>query len=73
MLDELERKHIRRVYSVENKSIRQLSREEGLNRITIRKVLSNEGVPYKPPAPPNLLDLGNCIMYYWLHEARRID
>ena len=34
MLDELEREHIRRAYHIENRSIRQLSREEGLNRIT---------------------------------------
>lgn len=52
MLDELERERIRRAYYVENKSIRQLSREEGLNRITIRKALSNDGVPHRSPAPP---------------------
>jgi len=48
-LDEQERERIRRGYYVENKSIRQIAREEDLNRITIRKALSNDGV--QSPAP----------------------
>lgn len=45
MLNEQDRERVRRGYYIEKKSIRQLAREEGCSRVTIRKALSND-----PPA-----------------------
>jgi hypothetical protein len=47
MLNEQDRERIRRGYYVEEKSIHLLAREEGLNRITVRKALSNDSQPFK--------------------------
>ncbi len=57
MLNEEDRERIRRGYYVEKKSIHQLAREEGCNRITIRKALANETPPFKETsrAKPNLV------------------
>jgi transposase len=46
MLSETDREKIRRAFYLEKKSIRQLAKEEGCDRKTIRRVLS--------PDPPNL-------------------
>jgi transposase len=48
MLTEEDRERIRRGYYLEKKSIRQLAREEGRNRITIRKALANHPLPARP-------------------------
>jgi transposase len=49
MLNEEDRERIRRGYYVEKKSIHLLAREEGCNRVTIRKALANDSPPFKPP------------------------
>jgi transposase len=47
VVNEQDRERIRRSYYVEEKSIHQIAREEGRNRITIRKALSNDSQPFK--------------------------
>jgi len=46
-MNEQDRERIRRSYYVEEKSIHLIAREEGCNRITIRKALSNDAQPFK--------------------------
>jgi len=46
-VNEHDRERIRRGYYIEKKSIHQLAREEGRNRITIRKALTNNPQPIK--------------------------
>jgi transposase len=56
MLSETDRERIRRAFHLEHKSIRQLAKEEGCSRDTIRRAISNDLLkPYrltrKKPAP----------------------
>ncbi|MBV9230785.1 MAG: hypothetical protein JOZ18_15865 [Chloroflexi bacterium] len=48
-MNEEDRERIRRSYYVEKKSIHQIAREEGRNRTTIRKALSDAPKPLNPP------------------------
>lgn len=56
MLSETDRERIRRAFHLEHKSIRQIAREEGCSRDTVRGAISNDPLkPYqgtrKRPAP----------------------
>src|SRR5437763_15062858 len=56
MLSETDRERIRRAFNLEKKSIRQLAREEGCSRDTIRRAVSSDlPKPYRlehpKPAP----------------------
>lgn len=56
MLSETDREHIRRAFHLEHKSIRQLAKEEGCSRDTIRRAISNDPLKSyqltrKKPAP----------------------
>jgi transposase len=48
-MNEEDRERIRRLYYVEKQSIHQIARTEGCNRITIRKALSDDPQPSRPP------------------------
>ena len=64
---------IRRAYYIEHKSIRQIQRETGYHRKTIRKALDDGMVPEyneKEPRPTPALTPVKGIIDHWLAEAR---
>lgn len=71
----VERKEqIRRAYHVEGKSIRQMQRETGHHRDTIRKVLGDSSVPQytlRKPRPSPVMDPVKPIIDQWLAEDER--
>ena len=62
---------IRRAYYIEHKSIRQIQRESGYHRKTIRKALDDGMVPEyneKEPRPTPALTPVKGIIDHWLAE-----
>ncbi len=68
-----QKEHIRRAYYIEGKSIRQIQRETGCHRETIRKALKDGEVPkytLQEPRPSPVLDPVKPIIDRWLAEDR---
>jgi transposase len=68
-----QKEQIRRAFYVEGKSIRQIQRETGYHRQTIRKALEDSGVPKyarKGPRKSPVLDPVKPIIDHWLAEDR---
>ena len=66
-----QKEQIRRAYYIEGKSIRQIHRETGYHRQTIRKALEDGAVPeytLKAPRPSPVLDPVKPIIDQWLAE-----
>lgn len=66
-----EKEQIRRAYYIEGKSIRQIQRETGYHRETIRKALADGQVPRytrQEPRPCPVLDPVKPIIQQWLDE-----
>jgi transposase len=68
-----QKEQIRRAFYVEGKSIRQIQRETGYHRQTIRKALQDSAVPKyerKEPRSRPVLDPVKAIIDQWLAEDR---
>jgi len=66
-----EKEEIRRAHYLEGKSIRQIQREMGYHRETIRKALEGGEVPHyelQEPRPSPVLDPVKPIIDQWLAE-----
>lgn len=71
MITVKEKEQIRRAYYIEGKSIRQIRRETGYHRETIRKALEDGSVPHYTPKqsrPSPVLDPVKPIIDRWLAE-----
>src|SRR5579859_2489299 len=64
MLNDHDRERIRRAYHLEKKSIRQLARDEGCSRDTIRRALAHD------PSSPKALRIKKSAPVFGPYQAR---